>query len=297
MPENDKNQQPNSPPGEDRRSALRTLKSDSTDYVRSKRLSLADLVAIKERARLKGKSLPIGTPVPFYQQSEFYFILAGLLTLILVGGLAFYLFVIRAPQPEVKIPSPPPALLTSQSEIPLAPISRQDLKYLVAQMMSSVYYPGDLIYLPIKTGAESGIKYLSSREFMALAEIKAPPELTTFLEDGFMLGILNIDKNHPVLVFEITKGKYEGGFGGMLKWENGSMLKDLDFLYMKDFSSLSPEPAFKDQLIKNNNARIAEIEPDTIMAYVILNKRFIIITDSIKSLEEMITRFVLYKLS
>lgn len=276
--------------GAKKRFALRTLRADTADFVKSKKFSLVDMVAMKQRAKEKQPFMPSTDQASF---SKNKLIVIALICLIAIVAGAYF-FIKNTPNTaNIQRPNPPPpALITSQEEKVLTVISLSDLKNKITEALNSSYAAGDLIYFALKKNDSE--KYFTSKDFFFFVQTETPAELTTFLENNFFLGIINLTKRHPVLIFEAKKGKYESVFSGMLQWEN-TMVKDLGFLVGKNFLFGVP-PAFKDDLLKNNNIRIADIE-NTAIIYTFLNKRFIIITDSRDALEEMIKRFVLYKLS
>ncbi len=294
MPENNKETIDNN--AEKKRHALRTFGADTAEYVKTKKLSLVDLAAMKERAKEKQVFvLPTGPPVPFYKKGVFITIIIVLL--LATGGAGYYFYFFKnRPEPQSIQPlSPPSPLLSSQQEKIIYTTGQADLKNQLKAALEETYTPGDSVYLPIKLEKEENAVYLSSTSFLKFVGAETSSQLTAFIEENFLLGILNTDKKHPIIIFEIKKGSYETAYAGMLQWEN-SILKDLSFFFLqKDAEKTNTK--FKDDLVKNHVVRIAENEKGSILLYVVLNRKYIIITDTTGSLEELIKRFEIYKFS
>ncbi len=303
MPENNEKITDNTE-GE-KRHVLRTLKADTADYIKTRKISLLDLAAMKERAKEKQPFIPpTRTPLPFYKKGVFVTIIIILLFTAAGGAGYYFYFLNKAPSTQpAPILNPPSPLLSSQQEKIIYTTGQADLKNRLKAALEETYAPGDLIYLPIKLEKEESAVYLSSTSFLKFIGAETPSRLNAFIENVFFLGILNTDKKHPVLIFEIQKGLYETAYAGMLQWES-TMLKDLSFFFEPEDARLdSARQAgktganFKDALVKNHSVRIAETDKAGVLLYTVLNRSYIIITDTAAGLEELINRFEIYKFS
>ncbi len=276
-----------------KRHVLRTLKADTSDYVKTKKLSLVDLAAMKERAKEKQDFIPpTGSPIPFYKNRVF---IAAVLFAAALGA-GYYFFFKSGSQPQPTSPlNPPLAILSSQQEKILDINNPADLGNQLKTVLKETYNPGDLIYLPIKLGKTENTPYMNSASFLKFIGADTPPQLIGFIENNFFLGVLNTDKKHPVIIFVIKKGKYETAYAGMLQWEN-TMLKDISFFFQPEDTEKT-STNFKDGLVENRSVRIAITDSDGILLYTILNKSYIVITDSAAGLKELINRFEIYKFS
>ncbi len=229
-----------------------------------------------------------------FVKSKYFLALSVLLFLGSVGGLIIYPAIVERNQPA-PMPKPPIPILPPQTEKILLADSPELFRQQVWDAINSKYAPGDLAYFPLKKQKETGISYLGAQEFLSMLKSNAPGNVTSFIKDGFFLGVLNTDRNHPVVIFEILKDRHENIFAGMLAWEK-NLLKDFSFM-RKSGDIAGPGILFEDILVENNHSRVAQNNGSTILIYVILNKQFLIITDSPIILEGLISRFVNYKFS
>lgn len=300
-PENNQDNQENnknSPPA-DKASlhGIRTFKTDASEYMRKGEVSATDLFIKKQKPisyniEEKPQIISEKSKKPLY-------VALGILATVALGFSAYLLFANggeSTPGSKEKDLVAPKPLLVSEGQIILNSEGRVKFEEEISHILKKQNAPGDLIYLPVKKQVDTAVRFLSAKEFLNSLEVSAPAFLTNFLEDNFFLGFLNLQKKHVVLIFEVEKNQYDNTFAGMIRWEK-NMARDLNFIALEENANETGAIVFKDKIIKNQNARVAETKKGEILIYTFINRNFIIITDSQEALEEIIRRFVLYKFS
>ncbi|MFH1657147.1 MAG: hypothetical protein ABH919_01655 [bacterium] len=273
---------------------IRTLKTDAAETIKQGKVSLSSTY-LKQRT-----NQTINTLTEQKRGVNFKNIFLSFLILLFVstGGYFTYLFIKeKTVKPTNENNLPPKPILVSQSEIILNGNNKNGLINQIKTELNKLHDAGELAYLPIKSLGTTETYFLSAKNFLEILESRSPVILSTFLEDNFFLGIINLEKNHPLLIFKVKEDGYENVFAGMLRWES-FILEDLNFIPSEE-SGISATSSFKDQIINNQNTRIVENPSDSspVFIYSLFNKRYLIITDSVKSFEEAINRFVLFKVS
>lgn len=266
---------------------VRTLKTDTVEVEHNPQTSLSKIFLKQEKTT--------GWPADnlISKRKIIYFVGAGLLLLITTGGIIFWLLQKKPATPPMTDLIPPTPIVISQKINPLNADSVLTLKTSFEEALRTNNPIGDLIYTPITKTDQQGLHYLNTQGFFDLLAPKTQNFLSIFLQNNFYLGILNMDKNRPILIFEISPSKYENAFGAMLTWEK-QMLNDLSFIVDKDNVLEGAPLSFKDKIIKNQTARVVESEKGIIFLYSVFNKKYIIITDSAIALEEMVHQFVAF---
>jgi len=277
-----------------RKPSIRTLRADTSEYIKSKKLSLVDLAAMQHQTD-KGGGLPVKKEPLLSRLAGNRNVIALITLIVAVAAVGVYILLTfkKAEQVAPVVHAPPP-LLNNQDEVAIDITGGKNLNMEIKKAFAEQYNPGDLVYMPIKRQLGENIIYLKTGDFLNSLKTKAPAAITSFLEENFFLGILNLEKKHSVLIFEIEQAYEQTVFGGMLNWEK-NMPTDIDFMLQK--STVSPVPVFKDKIIKNNHVRLLQTDGKTVLLYTFLNSQFLIITDNEKALEEIIERFVVFKFS
>ncbi|MFH1979100.1 MAG: hypothetical protein ABII97_01800 [Patescibacteria group bacterium] len=216
--------------------SLRTLKSDTSDVIKKGGTSLATIFVRQQKEK------PFETrPIKTKENKTMSIIILSFLFLVLVG-FALYLFVWRDvdKEPESVATEAPKPILFSQESIQLVVTedNPESVKKNIKHISEGSYRIGDLIYIPLKKLGTAESPYLTSAEFLGLLT-NAPVFLTTFLEDNFFLGVLVLEKNHPLLILEIKEGQHNNAFAGMLRWEE-NLLKDFEFIADKEIPTMTP---------------------------------------------------------
>ncbi|MDO8555083.1 MAG: hypothetical protein Q7R75_00755 [bacterium] len=268
---------------------LKTLRTDTAEVTKQGKISLINLAA---------KQNKVGTRIENSATSSYKKIILISIAILLLASLSALGWFIFSKQKSVSGPLNPPypaPLIAAQKEETIIAENLDNFKTKINQANKQTYALGDLVYFAIKKSSSSTENYLNTENFLAMLGKGETNSLPLFLENQFFLGVISLTKNHPLLVFETKKDQYERMFGEMLKWEK-TMPQDLSSIFNANFSGEKTSP-FKDQLFKNNAIRIYDSGNGANLLYTIFNRKYIIITDSPEALEEIIRRFMLFKLS
>ena len=144
------------------------------------------------------------------------------------------------------------------------------------------------IYLFEKETTEDGIeeeRILSTPRLFALAGVRIAGSLARALENDMMVGLWGGAEPVPFIVLKVSR--YETALAGMIQQE-----KELPFLVDAIFNARfmergEPTPVFRDILVEGRDARIAELEGQTI-AYTFANQETIVIAGSEEALRALV---------
>ncbi len=130
---------------------------------------------------------------------------------------------------------------------------------------------------------------ISANSMFTLAGVSVPEILTRSLEAQFMAGLLNEESSvlaTPFLVLRVSD--YDTGFAGMLELERSLPLL-VATIFGNDITvGISSNPRTRDIVLLGRDARILEIAPNVVIAYVFANKQTIVIAGSQTALEYII---------
>lgn len=265
---------------------IRTLKSDYSEILHEKKISLTDIFLRQPAGREN-----IGSGYEKNRGKKIIAALTIVLILLILGTWLSIKIFSKKPAAENEITAPPQPIMASQKEIIIDAADKKDFDRQLKIILSGYYRMGDFISVPVKQNN----RLITSKEFLNLLQSEAPVFLTIFLKDNFFLGILSLEKNNPLLIFEIEDGKYDTVFSAMLKWEK-YLTQGLSFIADKDIEILSTDLKFKDEIVQNQSVRTLETtEGETIFLYTIFNKKYLIITNQPRTFEETIKQLVLYR--
>lgn len=156
----------------------------------------------------------------------------------------------------------------------------------------------------VKAGGVEGIyltenkKVVGFRKFIAFIEGNLVPEQITFIDDNFLLGIVNnkttADGGASKDLFILLKMRSMTDiFDGMRAWEN-KMFYDLHGFWGIDFApdiSYLLTKNFEDGIVENKNARILFNQDGTIaLMYVFADDTSVIIADTEEAVHEIMLR-------
>lgn len=262
--------------------ALRTFKTDSARYIKTKGISLIDIAAAK--ADKKGLGLEEEKRKSF---KNIIFISLIIILLIGTGVSSFLIFKLKQKKSYEAVISPVSKsfLLTDQEK----DITLEEVKQATQTFLNTK----ELLYLTIfqETTTETGeIKKesVTTNEFFNYFKIAPPLGLTESLEKRFMFVVFRSNKNWPALIFKLRS--YDNAFIGMMKWEE-TMADDLADIFLIENSLISHKP-FVDKEIQNHDVRVlsgASDEPILFSSFI--NKQYLIIASNEDVLKELFLRF------
>ncbi|MEK9209224.1 MAG: hypothetical protein AAB926_00125, partial [Patescibacteria group bacterium] len=263
--------------------ALRTFQTETTEYIRKKNISLADMAL----AESKKKRLEYAPTKNFQKQKLIVIIGVSVVAVLAVGAFLWWQSQKKS-GPVASLKAPPPLIFSETEEI----LEFADKKELLALLSSRLENPGiksnQIKYLvPAEKIAESGLVFTNAKEFLNLSAPQAPEDLINVLKEKFYLGVLKDDAagaNSAIMIFEVKI--FDKAFAAMLNWES-SMKGDLSILMTGDAGLETGNSGFSDLVIKNQDARIIKnINNKPIILYRIFSKRFLIISSGQKAFEE-----------
>jgi hypothetical protein len=148
---------------------------------------------------------------------------------------------------------------------------------------------------------KSNDKLLTTNEFLNLAKLNMPGNLSRSLEDQFMMGTFFSKKNnsnleekqHLFLIFKTTS--YSQAFAGILEWEK-IMFSDLFSLFNIEITAERQtlvETPFKDLIIQNKDVRtLVDVNGVSVLYYLFIGNDTFIITDNQEAIKEITLRLI-----
>lgn len=268
--------------GQDKIPALRTLKTDTSEYVKKKGVSLIEIAAQEAR----GAGLKIEEENKFSLKkiiiiSTIILALAGAA----IGGILFLLK--KEKETAEKIFSPKSLLVSEeQMEIVVYPENHQRFLRDIQTAVKSETQINQLVYLsPVKWINESKFP-VGTREFFMVIGISPPFDLLDSLEERFMLAKFYLTEDQPLLLFKVRS--YDSAFNGMMKWEK-AMADDLRDIFSLDISKA--KDFFEDKEILNRDTRILNDKEDRpLLIYSFVNRNYLVITVAEEPLKEIFRR-------
>ncbi len=258
---------------------LRTLKSDSSEYIKKKNISMLDMVATesKRKASRAASRTEKNTKNSFLK----IFILLLFLMSLIATGAAGYLIVKQKTKKEPKVSIFPSPVISPDSE---RKISADEIPQIIEEKIPD----GELRYFPVVKKSEEGMKILTTIDFFKSIGVSPPVGLLNSLGNRFYLFVFSSSANEPVFVFKVTS--YENAFASMMRWEK-NIFSDLGGALGINKDDIK-KSTFKDIEIKNRDAReLFGENGDKLMAYSFIGKKYLVISFGEKSLEEIFRRF------
>jgi len=273
---------------ENRRSSIRTMKSDSDELLNQKKVSFIDLIAKEKKGKFPRTS--ISQPSSSSSSNIPKLVIFFIIIILLIGG---GVYVISSVLPtsdtttvEVFIPR---AYFNadSQNNIRVKEGDRTGLLEELTKNLSKSISSGGIVYQPLIFYDFDGREYVTNpKEFFDTLKIKPPSTLYENISKRWNLFTSGGDY---LMLFEIN-GNKKDVLGTMHSWESSMpkalspILKDID-LGVHNFSDL---------IIRNTDVRIVSLSNrlDTTIAYSIVLSRFLVITTSETSMRSIIDRLI-----
>lgn len=267
------------------RPAIRTMRSDVSEFLKTSKPSLVSLLARQAEAS-QPQSARHGETLPL----KFIALGIGALLVIIGGAIIFLKFSAAPPVPAApEAAAPPPDIFYEETdEITVVP-ARRDLLDALKKAGRAARPAGSFTRLVVRIKTRDSSPLLDLREFLNLLGAKAPPDFTDGVSgppqffihqgnSGYRLGVI-VEAKNPARAMQ-----------GLLSWEP-SMERDLEALFSV------PPPAdlkpFRDLTYRNIDFRYhnPEAGQDGGIGYLYFPaKRRIIIATSEESLRLVIQR-------
>lgn len=247
--------------------------------------TLADITA--EELRHRAHVFP-ETPA----QRNFKPLLVGLFFLVIAGIVAASVFLRKPDQPETpELIAAPPLIGADRTEtIVFEEGNRGDFLSRYQSLIRTPLPENELVFVaPIARAADGASRAIGVQDFFSLLSVTPPDEFMRGLDGRFMISVLPLGgRNHLALVFAVARE--ERAIAGALRWEP-TMLADLRTLYAPQLNTNTSVNAFEDGVMLNNDIRILRnISGDPALIYALFNRKFFIITSSLKGLERLMAR-------
>jgi len=255
---------------------LRTLKTDTSDYVKKKGISMVDIAMAgrnkktflsfkKKKGIFSGKSIIITAAILFF----------------IGGGLLIFLSARRGAEPNSAVKVAPKPIITADKEESVS----------VEKIGSVLEIPvprRKLLNISVFSGNGKNKKtILSIKEFFSEAGVSAPRAVVDSLDGKFMFGVFRSSAKSPVLILKV---KFFGrAFASMMDWES-SMFEDLGPILGGGGADLNPG-GFTDKEIKNTDARVLyDDKGKPVLIYAFFGKKYLVITTSESALIPILRR-------
>ncbi len=255
---------------------LRTFKTDTSDYVKKKGISMVDIMLADQKK--KG----------FWNSKKRRKIFSGKMVIIaaaallFIGGFSLIFLSVRKnsePNPIVKVASK--SIITAD----------KDENVSVKNIGSILKIPvpaRKFLNISVFSGNNKNKKIISSaKEFFSNTSINVPQSVIDSLDGKFMLGVFRSSLQFPVLILKVKF--YGRAFASMIKWEN-SIFEDLKPIFGGEGIEINPD-GFIDKEIRNTDTRVLyNNEGNPVLIYAFFGKKYLIITTSEDALSQIFRR-------
>ncbi len=286
---------------------LRTLQGDIQEAMLAGKTTLTSIVAAESNRKAATTPPPqVGISqekIPGTGSSKTLKIIASFLGIILLAGGGFVIWYTQFKQKEpitiIETPGKNSLIIPAQFEIPIN-IDKRNASYIKAAVaaerkrgLGNLNEIG-IIYLMETVGEE--VKALNTEEFTRALEMRMPAEILRTLSANFMLGIHRFPENQTFLILETDS--YDRARASMLEWESnleedvGKLLRSsTDFAYKNSSEATTNRRVFKDETIKNQDARVLYNDNGKILFFYtfLKDRRTIVFTTSEETLGEIIS--------
>ncbi|MEK7567638.1 MAG: hypothetical protein AAB513_01825 [Patescibacteria group bacterium] len=252
---------------------LRTLEGDIEEAMRSGKTTLTSFVT-SELSRKTTVVAPEGMAKEVEEKTsnknsvpliKFVAIFVGLA--LLGGGIyALYYIMVKEKEPIITIDASKASgpIVPAQSEVKVS-ADKHNSSYLRAAIATernqSQGNLNEIKNIILTKNGLLGDIALSTESFMKILEMRIPPELLRTLASSYMLGVHKFSENQSFIILKTDS--YDTARAGMLDWEKnleedvGKLIRSSgDFTYATSSDATTNRRTFKDETIKNQDARV-----------------------------------------
>jgi hypothetical protein len=307
---------------------LRTFQGDVAEIIKNQNTSVLSIALAEKKKKQEVEKTSPPKVVDERTKKNISTVLASILLIILgIGAVAGFYFIQKnapknTPAPESRVEAILP--YSSKVAIDVSSLSKDRLIKAVAEAgRGAVLSQGEILFISLLENNKEDAEKISTKKLFSILEASVPGGALRSFEDGFMLGFLGNSKI-PFLLIRLSS--FDNAFDGMLRWEStlnadiGSMLANLQIIPSAStvpvtdssveassstlpkvtFIPVSrgiPNKEFKDETIKNKDARILEDSlGNTLLLYSFLDRDTLLITISEGVLEELSSKLNALKL-
>lgn len=262
--------------------ALRTLRTDTSEYVKKRGVSLIEIAA--EEA--KGRGIKIEEETRFSLKK---IIIISAFAVIIIGISLAGIWFFTKGQKEVQPTSFFKPILVSDDQVEIYVYPENYARALneIKKALQSPTRINQLFYLSlVRQAGESKIS-IGLREFFKIIGASPPSEILDSLENKFMLSKFYFTKDWPILIFKVAT--FDSAFAGAMKWET-TMADDLKDIFSLDLSNT--RFSFEDREIQNHDARVLnDKDGQPLLLYSFMGRDYLIVTTAEESFKEIFRRF------
>ncbi|HBM45526.1 MAG: hypothetical protein UT05_C0010G0043 [Parcubacteria group bacterium GW2011_GWF2_38_76] len=278
--------------------SLRTLKRDMDQMILDQSISLAR-IAMEEDARKRKSSDTRGRE----GIKNWAMIIASIVFITFGIGVGGYLYfnyyreqaTVEKPADLIK-KTKVPIVVESQKELSLSGMSSEKtISEIKNSILESSVTAGSIqkIILTKRTPTDEVIE-ITSQDFFSAIKSSISSETIRSLNSEMLFGVLNTITGAKSGIMVFMTESYQNSFAGMLKWEKGSMVKDIyeiiksvpanDYLITKNFEDL---------ILNNQDTRVLKNENgEIVLVYGFLNGRELIIAGNTNVFNEIVNRLI-----
>lgn len=259
---------------------IHTLRGDTERFVKEKGITLASIVAEKQRKIIDAPKIRQG-------RSKIMWI-AAVLFMLGIAGAVFFFMRNGGPQTSMRPDTPAALYPFFDNRIILVRNSPADFipewQSLLLRSIPREQMLGVFVFSEVKN------KFLTPSEWFDFLGIVLPSSLRSTFRDAWTLGVLGTSSGSaPVLLVPVSS--FGQALAGMLSWEKDQPLALRNILPQNGFERKFEQ--FQDAIIKNQDARFLKNEAgQIILVYGFFNRRILILTTSFEAMEQVIERFL-----
>lgn len=260
---------------------IHTFKSDISEYVKTKDISLVDIAAEATKQRRLTEAVT--------EKPKRGLIIAAF-SLLLMAGLVLggWIFLKNKRMPTEGTPETPKPLIVSEDTkiIVLNSEKKANLVSLARESLGATIPLNTVRYLSILSKTELGEEYLDAKKFLKILGAEPPPNFIQSLDGAFTLGVFYLKSNTPLLILKIRS--FDLAMNGVLTWEK-NMARDLkEIMLIKNLPVLYD---FRDKTLKNHDVRVLYDESENpVLMHSFMDKERLVITTNFETLEEIFKR-------
>lgn len=265
--------------------ALRTLKTDTAEYVKKSGASLVSIAAEGAAASGGLKFREIKKKPAFK-----IIILSAVMVVAGIGLILFFLFGKGKTEepPQISLIKP---ILVSDEQVEIAvDFSKGDNIEKIKKAVEKQTGVNKFLYIALVKQDGEQKRLAGTQDFFQLIKADLPLGLIDSLDNKFMLAKFYLSKDWPILLFKIKS--YEYAFSGMLEWEK-KMSGDLAEVFsLNNISEI--QGIFEDKEIQSRDTRLLkDKEGNPVLFYSFINRDYLVITTNEEPLKEIFRRFSL----
>lgn len=267
-------------------SPIRTFKSDASTFIQEEHIGKIEMIAA-EAVRNTSKKFE----EEFGPQKKVNPILLILVIVTLgVGGFLLYLVFgskLNMTPTKARATIPAPLIFSEkQSEIILKDGLQSELAGEIKRKIQQPFPRENLVYVPILRDLEKSEEYIGVKQFLEIAKLDPPADLTQALEERYMFALFSKGERYPVLIFKVKF--YNNAFAGMISWEN-SLLQSIEKIW--PIKKWAKSDQFKDITVENHDARkLEDAVGNLVLLYSFVDRETLVITTNEDTLKEIIKR-------